>query len=518
VKRDAIPLSLPSGALELPFASAWRRALPALAVTLIAIVVAYASTALAMVETWYRSATFTHGFVVAPIAACLAGRKRAALAAIDPRPAPIVLPLLAVLGLAWLAGEFGAVNAMSQFAFVGMLVLAVIAVLGFDVARTVMFPLGFLFFAVPIGDFLLPTLMDRTADFTVAALRATGVPVYREGLLMVLPTGRWSVIEACSGVRYLIASLTIGSLFAYLNYRTVSRRLAFVALSIVVPIFANWVRAYLIVLLGHVSHNRLAVGVDHLIYGWIFFGVVMLVMFSIGARWREPVPEVTPAIAPRKSVPPVRASRFWVAVGAIVVLALVWPSVNLATQVPPGPALALQVTDPAGWRMASNDTQFAPQFDAPSASMQGSWQRGGDRAHLAIAYYRQQTPERKLVGADNVLVREHDPKWVRTTHHMREVTFGGTPHAVSETALHGANGRRLLVWQWYWIDGTVTASDTVAKARIGWLRLTRRRDDAAGIVLYAQDGDGHAAEETLRQFVADGWPAIESALQRGEVR
>ena len=63
-----------------------------------------------------------------------------------------------------------------------MLVLAVPAVLGIRVTRAMLFPLGFLFFSVPIGEFLLPTLMAHTADFTIAALRASGVPVLREGL------------------------------------------------------------------------------------------------------------------------------------------------------------------------------------------------------------------------------------------------------------------------------------------------------------------------------------------------
>jgi exosortase/archaeosortase family protein len=125
-------------------------------------------------------------------------------------------------------------------------------------------------------------------DFTIAALQATGIPVYREGLNFVIPSGSWSVVEACSGVRYLIASFMVGTLFAYLNYNSWKRRAGFMLISIVVPIVANWLRAYMIVMIGHLSGNTLAVGVDHLIYGWVFFGVVIMIMFMIGARWSEP--------------------------------------------------------------------------------------------------------------------------------------------------------------------------------------------------------------------------------------
>ena len=107
------------------------------------------------------------------------------------------------------------------------------------------------------------------------AVRASGIPVYRDGLQLVIPSGTWSIIEGCSGIRYLIASLMVGALFAHLNYRSTSRRLMFMLVALVVPIVANWFRAYMIVMIGHLSNNRLAVGVDHLIYGWVFFGVVI---------------------------------------------------------------------------------------------------------------------------------------------------------------------------------------------------------------------------------------------------
>ena len=113
--------------------------------------------------------------------------------------------------------------------------------------------------------------------------------MYREGLQFIIPSGSWSVVEACSGIRYLIASITVGCIFAYLSYRSLRQApgCSFWWPSLV-PLVANWVRAYLIVMLGHLSGNELATGVDHLIYGWVFFGVVIMAMLLIGARWADP--------------------------------------------------------------------------------------------------------------------------------------------------------------------------------------------------------------------------------------
>ena len=284
LKRDPLPLSIPSGRAGVGEAAGWRVALPALGLAVAFIGLCYAGTMRSMVDTWSRSDTFAHGFVVFPLSLWLVWRLRGTLRTLEPAPSWIALPLLAGAGFAWLVGQFAVVNALSQAAFVAMLVLTVPAILGVRVARAMMFPLGFLFFAVPIGDFLLPTLMDRTADFTVPPCGPPACRFTARDCSSSLPTGRWSIVEACSGVRYLIASLMVGTLFAYLNYRANWRRWVFVGVSIVVPIVANWLRAYFIVLLGHLSNNTLAAGVDHVVYGWVFFGVVMLLMFWIGSR------------------------------------------------------------------------------------------------------------------------------------------------------------------------------------------------------------------------------------------
>lgn len=69
-----------------------------------------------------------------------------------------------------------------------------------------------------------------------------------EGLYLSIPAGHFEVAEACSGLRYLMASVALGVLYAYLTYRSPWRRLAFVVLSMVMPIVANGIRAYGIVM------------------------------------------------------------------------------------------------------------------------------------------------------------------------------------------------------------------------------------------------------------------------------
>jgi len=516
MRRDPLPIAL---APQLPargVPAAWRAPLVSLAVLLAIVIAAYFSTAKSMVGTWANSVTYNHGFVVVPIALWLIWRARERLRVIAPRPSLPVLALFAAAGSIWLIGQFGAVNALSQLGFVAMLVLTVPAVLGIAATKTILFPLGFLFFAVPIGDFLLPTLMERTADFTVAALRASGVPVYREGFLMVLPTGRWSVVEACSGVRYLIASVMTGMLFAYLSYTALWRRIVFVGVAIVVPIIANWIRAYMIVLLGHLTNNRLAVGVDHLIYGWIFFGFVMLVMFSIGARWREPasVAATRPAtdrdIEPRA---PASSRNVASATLAVAVLALLWPALEYATIRKVDAPVALHAVPVPGWQaLPPSDSDWEPHFEFPAATLHERLQRNGMRGGIYVAYYRNQDAQSKVANSENRLASAEGGPWLQTLLGSTDVVLGGDAVRVSSSVLRGPGGRGVLAWRWYAIDGVLTSSDAEAKARTAWSRLRGRSDDAAVIVVYVDDAESAQATQALDDLAKAAWPALSGML------
>jgi hypothetical protein len=96
---------------------------------------------------------------------------------------------------------------------------------------------------------------------------------------------------------------------------------------VVVPIVANWLRAYMIVMIGQLSEMKYAVGIDHLIYGWLFFGVVVLILFWIGSFWREdfdPRPAASPSVLPAVRGPS-SLTAMMVAVIPAAGLVAVWP-------------------------------------------------------------------------------------------------------------------------------------------------------------------------------------------------
>ncbi len=501
----------------------WRLPLLGLAVAWGLLVALYFSTGAAMVEIWNRSETFAHAWVVPPISAWLVWRRRAELASITPRPAPLWLLALLPLGLLWVAGDLASANAATQFALLGMGVALVPALLGTEAAGRIMFPLGFLFFAVPFGDFLTPWLIDRTADFTVMALRATGIPVFREGTEFIIPTGSWSVVQACSGIRYMMASVMVGTLFAYLNYRTNKKRWAFVGVAIVTPLVANWLRAYMIVMLGHLSGNKLAVGVDHIIYGWVFFGIIMLAMFMMGARWSDPDPE--PVLAAPEDPARARSINRFAAVLAVALLLVALPTGLRAQAVRAGAHGQPQLAAPAlpGWTwVAEAPASWKPHFMNPAASLHGRFESAADGTHVGvyIGYYRDQRQGRQLVTSVNELVNsEEEKEWSRTASDVDQVdgqawrTAELRGQELSRVSGDGTRAPRLRVWQIYWINGKPFTSDWQAKLYGAWQTLLGHGDDAAVVLVYAPKNAAGSDDALLRDFLHKHWTALDTALR-----
>lgn len=473
----------------------------------------YWQTAQGIAGIWWHSETFAHGLAVLPAFGWLVWRARDRVGSLQPQPtAWMTLPILAA-GSLWLLGGMVSVAAAQHFALFALLVSAFVGVLGWRLSRVLLFPLLFLFFGVPIGEFMLPTLMHYTAEFTVWALRLSGVPVYQEGLHFIVPNGRWSVVEACSGVRYLIASLFVGALYAYLHYTSFKRRLLFMFVAVAVPILANWLRAYFIVMLGYLSDNKIAVGVDHLLYGWVFFGVVIFLMFWIGGRWQE-APAAVVQLGEAAQGDKTRVMRGLAVLPVLVAVALFPPVLKLLDAPVPEFPVALSAPAPVeGW-IDSPGTSFdyRPVYAGARAEISRNYATHESTAPVLLhaAWYSGQRENSEMVAWGNgpASPSMKDVSLLRTS---RTLIFGGQP--VRENLISTPQGR-VLTWHWYRINGRSLVGDVEAKLRLVLDRLLGMADDSAVVVLATpEELDEDAARARLQAFLSSHAAAIEQAVE-----
>ena len=477
----------------------WVKAFLILIFSIVTIISIYNNTLVQMIKLWSISDTYAHGFIVPFISLWLIWRNRHIWMYLNPQPSPKTLFLIFFVSIFWFAGNLVAVNAVTQLSFVMMIALCIPVVVGWKIASLITFPIAFLFFSVPIGDFMLPTMMDWTADFTVIALQLTGIPVYREGLQFVIPSGRWSVVEACSGIRYLLASLTVGSLFAYLNYQSFVKRSIFIVFAIVVPLIANWLRAYMIVLIGHYSGNELATGVDHLIYGWLFFGLIILVMLFIGMKWADLESNIINKVEINREINgEIKISNAFSDKHKYVYLCLFLIAVAphifnklISSTVRELPVHMHEMAAADSWKVNDNIlNKWQPSFPHSVSQYNKNYINvEGEEVGLHISYYRQQNYERKLVTSTNDLINGSDD-WVKTSHNNIKIDLNEESFLVEINTLRYKKFSQekknfgVQAWKFYWVNEKLTANNIYAKILGALSKIKGQGDDGAIIVIY----------------------------------
>ena len=486
----------------------------------LAITLVFYATVESMVAIWWRSETFTHGFLIAPIVIWLVWEKRQTLVRLSPSFQYLALIPLLFSGVIWLLGNVMDAAVVQQIALIGILVSGLWAILGTQVVWAIAFPLAFLFLAVPVGEGLIPALMEFTADFTVGLLKLTGIPVYREGLFFTLPSGNWSVVEGCSGVRYLIASVTLGCLFAYLSYQSLPKRGLFIVASFVVPVIANGLRAYMIVMIGHLSSMKLATGVDHLIYGWVFFGLVMFVLFAVGSIWRDhetSADSASPAVKDEAAGLLTKVNPYPCAI-VVLLLACAWPVTAYLIENQQALAAITPLETPRGsdgWVKEDGESwQWRPVVKGVDGEFHQFYQRDGIKVSIYTGQYLTQNQNKELINSQNVFVVQKSPDWRVVGRSKVVLNLAGDTIEVDQVHIKGSSSN-LLALRWYRLGDKYTANPYIGKLLGGLAKLTFDRRDGAYITVTTPVIDeANLPFDTLQGFIDSILPDLEAQLDR----
>lgn len=284
-------LTAPATALPARLPAPWRSALGALAAAVLALLAVTWREWGEMAHQWWNIDTYNHLLLVPFIMGWLVLIKADELARITPRAfAPGLVLLLAALAL-WAAGRASGINLIAQAGAVGAVQAAVVSVLGLRASLLLALPIAFGAFLVPFGDEIIPPLQFITADIAIALTHWSGIDASIAGIHIHTPAGLFIVAEACSGVKFLIAMVTLGVLVCATRFASWRRRAAFMVACVIVPILANGVRAWATIYVAQFVGAERATGFDHIVYGWIFFAIVVAALLGAGWRFFEREPE-----------------------------------------------------------------------------------------------------------------------------------------------------------------------------------------------------------------------------------
>ncbi len=432
-------------------------------------VIFYYPTWTSLVSIWTRSETFAHGYIVIPVSLWLIWQNKAIHPYLFPgKPSGWGLLFLLANGFLWLLASLINVLVIQQYALVGILIGAIWFYLGNETSKKLIFPLAFLYFMVPVGEALIPHLIDFTADFTIYLLRKTGLSVYREGTHFSLVSGDWSVVEACSGLRYLLASFTLGTIYAYITYQKPYKRLLFMLFSLVLPIIANGLRAYMIVMIGHLSGMKLAVGVDHLVYGAVFFALIIFLMFYIGSFFRDP-PAKQSATTPNNVATNSHSFKHQGFLFlTLVVCVSIWPLSNTLIQAKyhvetNTPDLSL---NNSSWQEIRLPIQkqwgWTPGFKGAVTESLRYYQNQKNIIGFYQANFGNEKQGAELVNSQNKLIPDHLQKEWRIVK-QSNLPIPQLGSSVDAIVLKNRQENRILLFKWYQVGNQATNNPYLAK-------------------------------------------------------
>jgi exosortase len=240
-----------------------------------------------MVVQWWQDPDYSHGFVVPLFAGCVMYQQRHKLrqVALAPRNLGFLL-ILSAIGLL-LAGTLGADLFVSRLCLLFLLGGILLFFAGWKMLRAVAFPLAFLMLMIP-----LPALIFNQVTFPLQLLASRlssnglellGIPVLREGNVLVLPNYSLAVVEACSGIRSLMSVIALAVAYGYSVEQRLWARITLVVLMLPIAVASNALRVVGAGVFTYFWGPQWAEGFFHFFQGWLIF--VSAVACMLLAHW-----------------------------------------------------------------------------------------------------------------------------------------------------------------------------------------------------------------------------------------
>jgi exosortase len=253
------------------------------AVAIVSFVVLYWGVLVRLLQDWLHDDNYSHGIAIIPLALYFVWERRAKLLSQPVRPHWFGIPVVAAGLVLLVMGELGAELFLTRVSLLITLTGAIVFALGWSVVRVLAFPIAFLMLMIPLPAIIFNQiafpLQLLASQFGEAGLNLVGVPILREGNVMILARTTLEVAEACSGIRSLISLVTLGIVFGYFTDPRPGVRVAIAAASVPIAIVTNGLRVAGTGIAAHYIGPEAAEGFFHTFSGWLVFVMAFALMF-----------------------------------------------------------------------------------------------------------------------------------------------------------------------------------------------------------------------------------------------
>ncbi len=475
------------------------------------IVFAYFQTIQGLISQWGTSEDYSYGMLIFPISLYLIWERRNRLKEAPIRTDWRALPFVLFCGIVFVLGELGAELFTTRVSMLLMVIGAVWLLFGYPVLKAVRFPLFFLFFMLP-----LPGMIHRNVSFplqilsseiSVNLLRLLGFSAFREGNVIDLGISQLQVVEACSGLRFLLPLISIGVLFAFFDQKKTWERLILILMTIPIAVAANVFRIAGTGIMTNLWGSKAADGFFHAFSGWAVFmfcaavfGIISWALSRIGPKAHSITSETTSDNDARVT----RCRLSWPPLLTLVLFILILP----------------QLVDYFGYvkpvYLKQSLSTFPHKIDQWSGTLSEMtpeiWEKVGGQEYVLIDYQKKEYRPINFYVAYYEYQRKagdfiHSPKlclpgagWFITHSGERRLNHhnpsdGPAGLRFNELVVQ-KDGSRQLVYYWYQGRDRNFTSEYAAKFYMVWDGIFRRRTDGALVRLIMPVPDGAPLENT----------------------
>jgi len=467
-----------------------------------AVALTYWPSTIFLNEKWLDtvSKSYTHGWLILLICIALVVRSRREIAAAPVQPSwPTAVALSGAI-TAWLVTYRASIEGLEVPLQPLIFWLAVTTAFGWAVARWLVFPVAYLYFAEPV--WYGTPLKDLTVQVMRGLLAVTGPAASIVGDVIRLPNGTFVIEEGCSGLHFMVVGLAVAALYGEQRHDPWRVRLWQLAVMAGLAMLANWVRVYTVIEAGYLTDMQShLVRVSHYGFGWSVFAVALVVFFWL-ARYLGP--ELNPPPAPaepshaRAAVRRTELTGFAAALSILVALPLLNTALRTARPPPPlaHPASSLDPRPP--WHAVLLDVRSAwlPVFPGADELQRRAFGNAtDDTVEVLGVAYRIQRQGAELVGETTSLTGAGLKAYA-------EKVVDSPVGRFSEAEVLDPAGARSLIWWRYQVAEHNLVNPFAQQLFYGINALVWRPSAGLIAVRVPCRGDCGHARATLQEFVA----------------
>ena len=407
----------------------------------------------------------SHGYLISAIAIYLIGQSINKLAPIPTQHSVLAIVGLLGLSIVWLLGDAANVMVVQTVVLPFIVLLAVVAAFGWKVGQCMAFAILYLVFALPAWTHLQFIFQAITVAVVDMAIFVTGLPAYVDNNLIILQSGVFEIADACSGMGFILAGLSLSVLFGRLYLDELRHKASLIATVFLLSLVGNWIRVFGVIKIGHVTEMRSSLVDDHSDFGWMIFAGLLVPAYFF-ARWLEHRENKNGSSRAKTGLvgesTEIGQTQRWTLVIALFALSIgpAWSAIALTASNTDNEAGIEFPAGPSGWRGPSATAwDWRPSYAGVDSEAVVQYRSDTDTILHYKNVYLQQSQGREMIFFANDIAGD----W-------KEVRNSGLSGRVS-TVRFGEFKRRLarssygfwLIWYRYSIDEKNYVSDSKAK-------------------------------------------------------